>query len=281
VILRIDITGVIGLGDLTASKVMNSLLDSREGIFAENRVKALLLYINTPGGTVIDNDDIYTALQEYKKQYGVPIYAFVDGMCASGGMYIASAADKIFANRSSIIGSVGVLLGPTFNFSGLMDKFGVQAMSITEGKDKDMLSPVRPWVPGEDASLRAITAALYHQFVSVVTTARPRLDKDKLVTEYGAQVYIAEKAKELGYIDVADATYSSAVAELAKEAKIAEAEFYQVITIAPSHSFFSDIAGTKLDLLSGKVTHQLQVHPSMHPELSGRFLYLYQPEQVW
>jgi signal peptide peptidase SppA len=280
VILKIDIVGEIGLGDLTAPKVINSLLDSREGMLSGNRVKALLLYLNTPGGAATDSDSIYRALQAYKKKYGVPVFAYVDGICASGGMYIASAADKIFADPSSIIGSVGVILGPTFNFSGLMDKYGVQAMTITEGKDKDMLSPFRPWVPGEDASLRAITADLYQRFVSVVTTARPLLDKDKLVSDYGAQVFIAEKAKELGYIDVADASYSSTVAELANESKLTDPQFYQVVTITPARSFLSDITNMKPDLLSGKVTHQLQVHPSIPPEFSGRPLYLYQPEYM-
>ncbi len=277
VILKLDITGVVGQRDLTTEKVQNSLFDSREGMLSGNRVKAILLYINTPGGTVDDADGIYRALLDYKKKYQIPIYAYVEGLCASGGMYIASSADKIFASPSSIIGSVGVILGPAFNFSGLMDRYGVQAMTITEGKDKDMLSPYRPWVPGEDASLRSITADLYHQFVSIVTSARPRLDKDKLVTEYGAQVYVSKTAQELGYIDVADSDYSTAVSELAQEAKLPEDHFYQVVTIEPSHPFLADLTESKFSLLTGKITHQFQINSSMNSELSGRFLYLYQP----
>jgi protease-4 len=276
VILKLDITGVIGLRDLISQKVQNSLFDSRDGMLAGNRVKAILLYINTPGGTVDDSDDIYRLLMEYKKKYQIPIYAYVDGMCASGGMYVASAADKIFASPSSVIGSVGVILGPAFNFSGLMDKYGVQAMTITQGKDKDMLNPFRPWVPGEDTSLRNITADLYNHFVSIVTNARPSLDKDKLITEYGAQVYVSKKAEELGYIDVADTDYSVAVAELAKEAKLPE-DHYQVVTISPSRPFLADLTEGKLSLLSGKITHHFQINASMNTELSGRFLYLYQP----
>ena len=125
VILKIDIDGVIGIGDLTYKKIQNSLLDSREGLLAPNRVKALLLYIDSPGGSADDADDIYRAILSYKKKYQVPVYAFVDGMCASGGMYIACAADRIFSTPTSVIGSVGVLLGPTFNFSGLMERYGV------------------------------------------------------------------------------------------------------------------------------------------------------------
>lgn len=277
VILKLDITGVIGMRDLITEKVKNSLFDSRDGMLSGNRVKAVLLYINTPGGTVDDADGIYRSLLEYKEKYQVPIYAYVDGMCASGGMYIASAADKVFASPSSVIGSVGVILGPTFNFAGLMDRYGVQSLTITQGKDKDMLNPFRPWVPGEDASLRNITADLYERFVSIVTGARQGLSKQKLVDEYGAQVFISKKAEQLGYIDVADSNYATAVGELAKEAKFAENEPYQVMTIEPSRPFLSDLTDGKLSLLFGKVTHQIQVHPTMDPELGGKFLYLYQP----
>jgi protease IV len=235
-----------------------------------------LLYINTPGGTVDDANGIYRALLDYKQKYQVPIYAYVEGMCASGGMYIACAADRIFASSSSVIGSVGVILGPTFNFSGLMDKYGVQALTITKGKDKDMLNPFRPWQPGEDASIRDYIADIYDQFVSIVTNARPRLDRDKLINEYGAQIYVAKKAQAFGYIDVADSDYNAAVAELAKAAKISDDQVYQVVTITPVHPFLAELAEGKLSLLDGKITHHFQVGP-MSSELSGRILYLYQP----
>jgi protease IV len=276
VILKLDITGVIGQGDLTTAKVQNSLFDSRDGMLAHNRVKAILLYINTPGGTVDDANGIYRILLDYKQKYQIPIFAYVQGMCASGGMYIACAADRVFASSTSVIGSVGVILGPTFNFSGLMDKYGVQSLTLTKGKDKDMLNPFRPWQPGEDDSIRNYIADIYEQFVALVTTARPRLDRDKLVEEYGAQIYVAKKAQDLGYIDVADSDYSTAVAELAKMAKLPEDQPYQVMTITPVHPFLTSLADGKLSLFSGKMTHTFQVGP-INSELSGRFLYLYQP----
>jgi len=277
VILKLDIQGVIGQGDLTTDKVQNSLFDSREGMLAQDRVKGILLYINTPGGVVDDADGIYRALLNYKKKYQVPIYAYVDGLCASGGMYIASATDKILASPSSVIGSIGVILGPTFNFSGLMDKYGVQALTITQGKDKDMLNPFRPWQPGEDASLRNITLNLYDRFVSIVTTARPNLDRDKLINEYGAQVFVAENAQMLGYIDNGNADYDTAISELAKAAKIPENDMYQVLTIEPMHPFLSDLAQGQFSLLNGKVTHHFQINSFMNSELSGKLLYMYLP----
>ncbi len=277
VILKLDITGVIGQGDLTSNKIQNCLFDSREGMLGPDRVKAILLHINTPGGTVDDSDGIYRMLLKYKKKYQVPIYAYVDGMCASGGMYIASSADKIFASTPSVIGSVGVILGPAFNFSTLMDRYGVQSLTLTQGKDKDMLSPFRPWQPGEEICLKNITADLYDRFLTIVTSARPDLSRDKLVNEYGAQVYVAEQAQSYGYIDVADADYDMAVSELAKEAKIPENQEYQVMTIGPMHTFLSELTREKFSLLTGKVTHQFQINASMNSELSGKLLYMYLP----
>lgn len=277
VILKLDISGVIGQGELTYEKVQNLLLDSREGMLAHNRVKAVLLCIDSPGGTVTDSVAIYQSLKAYKEKFKVPIYAFVDGMCASGGMYIACAADKIFASSSSVIGSVGVLLGPTFNFSGLMDRYGVQSLTITQGKDKDMLNPFRPWQPGEDSSLRNITSLLYDQFVSIVTTSRPRIEREKLINAYGAQIYVSEEAQNLGYIDVANTDYSAAVSELAQAAQFPADHFYQVVQLTPPHPFLSELATSCHTLLKGKVTHEFHIAPYMNSELSGKFLYLYQP----
>ncbi len=277
VILKLDIVGVIGTRDLTTEKIQNCLFDSREGMLGPDRVKAILLNINTPGGTVDDSDGIYRLLMDYKKKYQVPVYAYIDGLCASGGMYIASAADKIFASPSSVIGSVGVILGPAFNFSGLMDKYGVQSLTLTQGKDKDMLNPFRPWQPNEDDCLRNITAALYDRFLTIVTAGRPNLNRDKLVNEYGAQVFVGKQALENGYIDAADANYTMAVAELVKEAKIPEDMHYQVMTIEPMLPFFAELTREKFSLLTGKITHQFQINAFMSSELSGKLLYMYLP----
>lgn len=277
VILRIDISGVIGLGELKEKKFKNMLLDSREGALANDRVKAILLYINTPGGTVTDSAGIYEALKSYKEKFQVPVFAYVEGLCASGGMFIASAADQIFATQDSIIGSVGVRWGPVFNYTGTMEKVGIEAVTITKGKDKDALNPFRPWEEDEGASIKAITAASYENFVNVVTDARKQLNKDKLINDYGANVFIASKSQELGYIDHADANYNDALKELVQAAGIKEGEKYQVLEIEPSHSLLKGLTNEKLGLLSGKIQHVFPLGPNMTTELSGKPLFLYQP----
>ena len=277
-ILRINIHGVIGEGSLTTENIQNVLLDSRDDLLKHNRVKAIFLHMNTPGGTVTDSNGIYQLLMNYKKTYNVPIYAFVDGLCASGGMYICSAADKIYATSPSIIGSVGVILGPSFNFSEAMEKIGVQACTITQGKDKDMLNPFRPWVPGEQQSLMDITHSLYMQFVDIVVSGRKELDKDKLINEYGAQVYVADQAHEYGYIDVPDTSYSVALKDLVTAAGIAEPQAYQVVQLEMPSSLLQSLIQSKSALFTGKLTHVFQIAPGMSSELSGKFLYLYQPQ---
>ncbi|MBS3903960.1 MAG: S49 family peptidase [Simkania sp.] len=278
-ILRLDIHGVIGADDLTFTAFNNLLLDSREGLLAHDRVKAVLLHIDSPGGTVTDSTAIYHALLNYKTKYKVPIYAFVDGLCASGAMYIACACDKIFATSPSMIGSVGVLLGPTFNFSQAMEKWGIQSLTLTQGKDKDMLNPFRPWVPGEDASLQTIVASSYQEFVDIVTKARPRLSKQNLIDEYGAQVFDGHKAQELGYIDEGHSSYEDALTALSVSAGIEKDQHYQVLQLNSPHNFITDLVQNKSSLLQGKIMHTLQLSPNLPAEFGGKLLYLYLPVQ--
>ncbi|NGX37196.1 MAG: putative signal peptide peptidase SppA [Chlamydiae bacterium] len=275
VILKIDVEGVIGMGNLKDKKFKDILLDSREGVLANDRVKAILLNVNSPGGAAKDSATIYALLNKYKEKYKVPIYAYVDGLCASGGMYISCAADQIYATADSIIGSVGVRLGPTFNFSGAMDKIGIESLTLTEGKDKDALNPFRPWKEGEDKALKAILAADYELFVDVVAKSRTRLDKEKLITEYGANVFAAKKAEELGYIDNGEASYDEALSALVKTAGITEK--YQVIEIQPYQSILKGLSENQTNLLSGKMKHVFPTGANTTSEMSGQILYLYQP----
>jgi len=275
-VLKINIQGVIGMNDLTGDAFKDILYDSREDLLAK-RVQAILLYIDTPGGSAIDSEAIYHALKEYKKKYGVPVYAFVEGLCASGGMYIACAADKVYATSGSIIGSVGVRLGSAFfNFTDLMKIVGVKALTISEGKDKDMLNPYRPWREGEDSSLVNITKESYDQFVSVVSENRPLLDKEKLVNVYGAQVYLAPTAEKLGYIDFANADYEEAVKQLVAASSIGDKP-YQVVELKRPRSLIATLTQSAPKLFSGTVRHELELGPQARPEFHGKLLYLYQP----
>lgn len=277
VILRINVHGVIGSKDLNAHTLQAQLLDSQDTQIKKGRVKAILLHMNTPGGTATDSDIMYNYLMQYKKKYNVPIYAYIEGLCASGGMYLASTADKIYSTPIGIIGSIGVVMGPAFNVFDLMGKVGVKSLTISKGKDKDMLNPYRAWKPEEDASLKVIMDHDYERFVTIVTNARPKLNKEKLINEYGAQVFDPKNAQEFGFIDVADSTYSQALTDLTKAAGLKEKEKYQVVELKVQQSVFSGIMDAKSLLISGKIRHELQLPPEFRSELMNRPLYLYLP----
>jgi len=240
VILRINIDGVIGVPHvLDTTTVENILLDSRSGILGKDRVKAVLLHLNTPGGGVVDSDNIYRMLKAYKEKYKLPIYAY---------------ADKLYASPPSIIGSVGVVSGPYFNFVDAMGKVGVQSKTLTQGIDKDTMNPFRTWTQNEGVDLQILMASTYQRFVDIVTLAHPRLDRDKLVNEYGAQVFDGQTAQKYGYIDVADAEMNMALADLMAAANIDSKKPYQVVELAPKAHWLSSL-NNQFGLLGGKVEH--------------------------
>lgn len=277
VILQVNIDGIIGLENLDNKSIRQQLVESREGSFKDNRVKALLLYINTPGGTVTDADGIFKALGDYKKKYQIPIYAYIDGLCASGGMYVALAADKIFASDTSLIGSVGVI-APTFmNLTKLLEKIGVETLTISAGKGKDAMNPLRSWKPGEDENYRQLIDYYYNHFVELVTSHRTEISKDKLVKDYGAHIFPAPQAKEYGFIDVSGASLAETLQELLKEVNITT-NHYQVIRLENKSwwsSLFSSQAST---LFKGKIQHQISFSPEIDLLLHNQFLYLYCPQ---
>ncbi len=277
VILQINVHGVIGdpKAGVDTRGVQNMLLDSRAGDFRQDRVKGILLHMNTPGGTVVDSDNIYRMLKDYKARYKVPVYAYVEGLCASGGMYISSAADKVYAGPASIIGSVGVIIGPFFNVVDALGKIGVISKTITEGLDKDMMTPFRAWKSDEDASLKAVTAYFYQQFVGIVTSAKPRLDRTKLINEYGAKVFDPETAQEYGYVDVAHASRDSTLLALLEEAGIDSTKTYQVVELELKSEWLSSLLNSKSPLFTGRIEHTLDMGA---PAIRDQIAYLYQPQ---
>jgi signal peptide peptidase SppA len=262
-------------GVLDSGIVEDILLESRTGALSNDRVKGILVHFNTPGGTVVDSDNIYRMLLQYKSKYKVPIYAYVDGLCASGGMYISAATDKVFASHSSIIGSIGVIFGPFFNLADSLQKIGVQTRTLTEGKDKDAMSPFRPWKEGEDASYKNIMTYYYNQFVNIITSARTKLNKELLMTQYGAQVFDPVRAEQYGYIDQANASRDEALLALLAEAKIDPAKPYQIVELAPRREWFSQLMKGEIGILSGKIEHRFDLG---QPKIREQFAYLYQPE---
>lgn len=275
VLLQIRIDGEIGNRYLNRNRIESALLSSREGAFGNDRVKGIFLHIDSPGGSALDSEAIYNLIKDYKKQYNIPVVAFVDGLCASGGMFIACSADEIHATGGSVIGSVGVIMGTSFNVTQFLDQHGVQTLTLSQGKDKDALNPFRPWKPNETDNLSALMVATYTRFLDVVSSNRPMLTIDKLRSDYGANIFIAKTAKEHGYIDYDDSSYSTALGALAAKAGLDNQE-YQVFELRASSSVLKDLVESKSSLLQGKLQHSLKVNTS-EVETTSPALFLYQP----
>ena len=163
-------------------------------------VKALLLRIDSPGGTVIASEVLYGEVMRWKQATGRPVVAQMMGVAASGGYYVAMAADWVRAYPSTVTGSIGVIM-VDLNLAGLMEKFGVQDETLTSGEFKDAGSPFRPMRPEEREQLRSVLLDMYDQFVTVVDRGRPDLSEARIRALADGRIYSARQARDAGLID--------------------------------------------------------------------------------
>lgn len=161
--------------------------------------KGIMLYIDSPGGTVYESDELYLKLMEYKEETGRPIWAYFGSEACSGGYYIAMAADYIYANRNGWTGSIGVVIS-MLNCEGLYEKLGLEEINITSGANKAMGSAGSEMTEEQKAILQSIVDEAYDQFVGVVSTGRNM--SDSRVRELAdGRIYSALQAKQNKLID--------------------------------------------------------------------------------
>ena len=165
----INISGVIlPGGEVNAEAVMGSLADA----YDDEGTKGIILRINSPGGSPVQAGMINEEIKRQKKLHPeIPVYAVVEDICASGGYYIAAAADKIYVDKASIVGSIGVLMDG-YGFTGAMDKLGVERRLLTAGKNKAMLDPFSPVKPEHQAYAQKLLDEIHEQFKTVVREGR-------------------------------------------------------------------------------------------------------------
>jgi protease-4 len=147
------------------------LVGALKGAFEDVSARAVVLRINSPGGSPVQAGIVYDEIKRLKAKHKKPVYAVVDEMCASGAYYIAVAADEIYVDKASIIGSIGVLMDG-FGFTGLMDKLGVERRLLTSGENKAMLDPFSPANPRQTAMAKAMITQIHQQFIAVVKEGR-------------------------------------------------------------------------------------------------------------
>ena len=166
----------------------------------DDRVKAVVLRIDSPGGGVTASDEVWSEIVRFKKKRGVPVIASLGDVAASGGYYIACAADRIVAHPTTMTGSIGVIM-LNFNLEGLLGKIGVRNETFKAGAHKDILSPFRGATPEERRIVQSILDSLHARFVTVVREGRPKLDQNRIPELTDGRIFDASQALAAGLVD--------------------------------------------------------------------------------
>ncbi len=204
-ILLLDVSGIIaekpGSGPLGSSEDIVARIKEELTMAAEDgQVKALLLRINSPGGTVTASDVIYHELTVFKARRKIPVVAVIMDVGASGGYYVAASADRIVAHPTSVTGSVGVIM-LRVNAEGLLQKIGLEAGAIKSGAKKDIGSPFRPMSEEEREVFQTMINGFQARFLEVVTKARGGLTTERLKLIADGRVLTGPQAVQLGLAD--------------------------------------------------------------------------------
>ncbi|MEK6526584.1 MAG: signal peptide peptidase SppA [Nitrospirota bacterium] len=216
-VLLIELSGLISSherdGLLEQPNLVAQMKEELTRADKDSNVKALVLRINSPGGTVTASDVLYHELRVFKEKRKIPVVASIMDVGASGGYYVAAAADKIIAHPSSVTGSLGVIM-LTVNARGLLEKIGLEATAVASGPKKDMGSPFRAMTEEERAIFQGVIDSFYQRFLSVVQEGRRNLTTDEIRKLADGRIYSGEQAKALGLVD--SVGYLDDAIELAK-----------------------------------------------------------------
>ncbi len=203
-IALIDISGFISQekpsGLIPQPDMVSRLKEELTAAAKDEKVKAILLRVNSPGGTITASDLIYHEVLQFKKKTGKKVIVSILDLGASGAYYIAMAADKIVVHPTSVIGSIGVIMMHV-NFEGLMEKVGVSAEAIKSGPLKDMGTPVRPLSSESRAVLQGVIDDMYARFLMVIGENRKNLSADQIRKLADGRVYTASEALKFGLVD--------------------------------------------------------------------------------
>ncbi|PMS19434.1 S49 family peptidase [Trinickia dabaoshanensis] len=196
-------TALVSLeGEIAADKNANAkdINRSLRRAFADADTAGVILYINSPGGSPVQAGIINSEIRRLRAKYPAkPLYVVVGDMCASGGYYVAAAADKIYVDHASIVGSIGVLMDG-FGFTGLMDKLGVQRRLHTSGANKGFFDPFSPDTPAMDEHAQAMLDQIHQQFIDAVRQGRgKRLHETPDI--FSGLFWTGQKSVELGLAD--------------------------------------------------------------------------------
>lgn len=202
--------------------------------------KAILLYVNSPGGTVYESDELYLKLMEYKEKTKRPVYAYFGSQACSGAYYISMAADKIYTNRNTWTGSIGVIVSLT-NYKKLYDKLGIKEIDITSGKNKSMGSGGLDLTDEQYDILQSLVDEAYDQFAGIVSEGRG-IDIATVKKIADGRIYSAKQAKEKKLVDEIG-TEDELKALIQKENKLSDDVVYDTAKSSGSN-FLSNLMGS-------------------------------------
>ena len=193
----VEVQGVIGPGtESSAEKVVLAL----QSAFKDKNTQGVVMRINSPGGSPVQAQNIYDEMKRLRQKYPeIPLYVVVEDLCASGGYYVAAAADKIYVAKGSIVGSIGVRMD-NFGVVGLMEKLGVERRLITAGKNKALLDPFLPEDPAHKQIAVDLITEIHNQFIAAVREGRGKRLKET-PDMFSGLIWSGAKSVELGLSD--------------------------------------------------------------------------------
>ncbi len=193
----VSLRGVIDDSSVASAAQVNRSL---RAAFEASGSKGVILAIDSPGGSPVQSGLIYAEIKRLRVQYpNKPLYAVIGEMCASGGYYVAAAADKIYADQASLVGSIGVIMDG-FGFTGAMEKVGVERRVYTAGENKALLDPFSPQNEKQKAHLKAMLDEVHQQFIKAVREGRGKALKESPEL-FSGLVWTGAKSVDLGLVD--------------------------------------------------------------------------------
>lgn len=234
----------------------------------DDSIKAVMLKVNSPGGGVVESAQIYDEIIEIQKETGKPFYVSMGAMAASGGYYIAAPADKIFVNKETLTGSIGVIM-QSVNYGELAERYGVDFVTIKSGPYKDIMSPTREMTEDERALLQEMLDDSYQSFVDIIVEGRDMPEEEvRTVADgrimNGRQAVEANLADDFGYAE-------DVIEELRNDFDLENAQVFQYGTSQSWGSLFS----LKVQSLFGNDIETQLLAKLMTEYSSPRMMYLY------
>jgi protease IV len=275
-VLLLDLSGVISSQDkdgfIPQPNLLATFKEELTKASKDEKIKAVVVRINSPGGTVNASDILYHELKTFKANKKIPVIVSMMDVAASGGYYLAMASDAILVHPSTVTGSIGVIM-LTVNAKGLLEKVGVEASAITSGPRKDMGSPFRTMTADEKAIFQGVIDSFYQRFLTVVQEGRPHLSADQIKKLADGRIYSGDQAKAAGLVD--EVGYLDDAIELAKKnAALTEA---RIVTYRRhgeyQNNIYSRLFGTSSGLSSLASLDLLSIVRGGSPQ----FMYLWMP----